>query len=47
MRVEKLIADFGLPLVLKLPESSFSRGVHKAENKALSALEQMLNRHLF
>ncbi len=41
---EKLIADFGLPLVLKLPESSFSRGVHKAENKEAlkTRLEQML-----
>jgi glutathione synthase/RimK-type ligase-like ATP-grasp enzyme len=42
---EKLINDFGLPLVLKLPESSFSRGVHKAETKeALKLrLEQMLS----
>ncbi|BFT30849.1 RimK family protein [Alteromonas sp. D210916BOD_24] len=41
---DKLIADFGLPLVLKLPESSFSRGVHKAENKETlkQRLEQML-----
>ncbi|WP_288388745.1 RimK family protein [uncultured Alteromonas sp.] len=30
---DKLIEEFGLPLVLKLPESSFSRGVHKAENR--------------
>ncbi|GGW75077.1 RimK family protein [Alteromonas halophila] len=27
-----LIDTFGLPLVLKLPESSFSRGVHKAQS---------------
>ena len=41
---DELIADFGLPLVLKLPESSFSRGVHKAETKdALKTrLKQML-----
>jgi glutathione synthase/RimK-type ligase-like ATP-grasp enzyme len=41
---DKLINDFGLPLVLKLPESSFSRGVHKAENKEAlkQRLEQML-----
>lgn len=41
---DKLISDFGLPLVLKLPESSFSRGVHKAENKESlkQRLEQML-----
>ena len=40
----KLINDFGLPLVLKLPESSFSRGVHKAENKETlkTRLTQML-----
>jgi glutathione synthase/RimK-type ligase-like ATP-grasp enzyme len=41
---DKLINDFGLPLVLKLPESSFSRGVHKAENKETlkARLTQML-----
>ncbi|MEC8373532.1 MAG: RimK-like ATPgrasp N-terminal domain-containing protein, partial [Pseudomonadota bacterium] len=41
---DKLINDFGLPLVLKLPESSFSRGVHKAENKETlkTRLTQML-----
>jgi len=41
---DSLIAEFGLPIVLKLPESSFSRGVHKAESKdALkSRLEEML-----
>ncbi|AXR05982.1 RimK family protein [Salinimonas sediminis] len=31
---EKLISDLGLPLVLKLPESSFSRGVYKVEDAA-------------
>lgn len=35
-----LIQAFGLPLVLKLPESSFSRGVHKAQDR------QELQRHL-
>lgn len=42
---EKLIADFGLPLVLKLPESSFSRGVHKAESREVlkSRLVEMLS----
>ncbi|MGB0957016.1 MAG: RimK family protein [Litorivicinus sp.] len=32
-RAEKLEASFGYPMVLKLPEGSFSRGVHKANNR--------------
>jgi len=41
---DNLIADFGFPLVLKLPESSFSRGVHKAESREVlkSRLLEML-----
>ncbi|NMH59374.1 RimK family protein [Alteromonas ponticola] len=40
----KLIEDLGMPLVLKLPESSFSRGVYKVEDpKELKAkLKDML-----
>ncbi|NDV90930.1 ATP-grasp domain-containing protein [Alteromonas sp. 345S023] len=30
---DTLISQFGLPMVLKLPESSFSRGVHKAQSR--------------
>lgn len=37
---ERLISKLGLPLVLKLPESSFSRGVYKAETA--QALEERL-----
>ncbi len=37
---DALIEAFGLPIVLKLPESSFSRGVHKAQNR------DELKRHL-
>ena len=37
---ERLVEELGLPLVLKLPESSFSRGVHKAES--LEALKTRL-----
>ena len=37
---EALIQEFGLPMVLKLPESSFSRGVHKAGDR------HELQRHL-
>ena len=29
---DKLVSELGLPLVLKLPESSFSRGVYKVES---------------
>ncbi|MEW9799215.1 RimK family protein [Alteromonas sp. CYL-A6] len=41
---DALIEELGLPIVLKLPESSFSRGVHKAKDKQelKSRLEEML-----
>lgn len=41
---QKLISELGLPLVLKLPESSFSRGVYKVESAA--ELEQKLREML-
>ncbi len=41
---ERLVEELGLPLVLKLPESSFSRGVHKAES--LDALQTRLTEML-
>jgi glutathione synthase/RimK-type ligase-like ATP-grasp enzyme len=31
--VEQLEADLGYPIVLKIPDGSFSRGMHKAENR--------------
>jgi len=42
---ESLIESFGLPLVLKLPESAFSRGVYKAQNidELKTRLGSMLN----
>ena len=41
---EELIAELNLPLILKLPESSFSRGVYKVETKEelVKKLESML-----
>lgn len=41
---EQLIADLNLPLILKLPESSFSRGVYKVETREalVSKLNSML-----
>ncbi|QJR79805.1 RimK family protein [Alteromonas pelagimontana] len=41
---QQLIEELGLPLVLKLPESSFSRGVYKVEN--IEALKQRLDEML-
>lgn len=42
---KKLIDEFGFPMVLKLPESSFSMGVFKvsSEDELITKLETMLN----
>ena len=42
---EKLVEDFGFPMVLKLPESSFSMGVFKVKDveELKSKLEKMLH----